>query len=189
MSGASFSDFLKLGLVHIFTGYDHLFFLFGLLLVCRRWAEVVAIITAFTVGHTLTLALATLNIINLSPRLTEPAIALTILLVGAENCWRRGRPPKARWIVTLFFGLIHGFGFANVLRDLGIGVGGGTIALPLFGFNLGVEIGQILFAAVVLPLVWWLRDKPAFEQRWVPGLSAMVALAGLYWLIERTLFA
>ena len=185
MTGASFSDFTKLGLEHIFTGYDHLFFLLGLLLVCSRWTDLAKIITSFTIGHSLTLALATLKVINLSPRLTEPLIALTILIVGLENCWRRGGPPKHRWILTLLFGLVHGFGFANVLRDLGVGDNGSGIVLPLLGFNLGVEAGQLIFSAVLIPVIWRLKSNADFSKRWIPALSAVIALAGLYWFIER----
>jgi hypothetical protein len=85
------------------------------------------------------------------------------------------------------FGLIHGFGFATVLRELGVGQGGQGLAMPLFTFNLGVEVGQVIVAAAVLPIVWQLRKKEAFVRRGVPALSAIVALAGLYWLVERTL--
>ena len=189
MSGASFSDFVTLGLEHIFTGYDHLFFLFGLLLVCANSRELISIITCFTVGHSLTLALATLNLVHLSPRITEPLIALTILIVGVENFWRRSELPKRRWILTLLFGLVHGFGFATVLRELGVGTNGKDIVRPLLGFNCGVEIGQLIFAALILPIFWWARTKPVFARQWVPALSAAVALAGLYWLIERIVFA
>ena len=185
----SFGAFVRLGIEHIFTGYDHLFFLLGLLLVCTRWPSLLAIITCFTIGHSLTLALATLGYVNLPARLTEPTIAATIFFVGAQNCWRRGEEPEGRWLLTLVFGLAHGFGFANVLRELGVGAHGHSIALPLLGFNLGVEIGQLALAAVALPLLWWLHKKPVFNRRWVPALSAVVALAGLYWFVERTLFA
>jgi hypothetical protein len=106
-----------------------------------------------------------------------------------ENVWRRGEEPRGRWALTFGFGLIHGFGFASVLRDLGVGGGAQGIAMPLFTFNLGVELGQIAIAAVVLPLVWQLRKHEGFRRRGVPALSALVALAGLYWLLERTLFA
>ncbi len=116
-------------------------------------------------------------------------IAASIVFVGVENVLRRGEEPKGRWILTFAFGLIHGFGFAGVLRDLGVGrEGGESIAMPLFSFNLGVEIGQIVVAALVLPLVWYLRKRPAFVSRWVPILSGVVAAAGLVWLVQRTLF-
>jgi hydrogenase/urease accessory protein HupE len=185
----SFAGFVKLGVEHIWTGYDHLLFLFGLLVVCRTFRSIVAIITCFTLAHSLTLALATLNVVNLPSRWVEPLIAASIVFVGVENLVRRGEEPKGRWALTFAFGLIHGFGFASVLRDLGVGQGGRGLLVPLFTFNLGVEVGQVAVAAVVLPIVWRLRKNEIFLRRGVPVLSAVVALAGLYWLLERTLFA
>ncbi len=185
----TFWGFLRLGVEHIWTGYDHLLFLFALLIVCRSFRSIVGIVTCFTLAHSITLALATFDIVSLPARLVEPAIAASIVFVGAENLWRRGEEPRGRWALTFAFGLIHGFGFASVLRDLGLGRSSEGIALPLFTFNLGVELGQIAVAAVVLPLVWWLRKREAFVRRGVPALSAIVALAGLYWLLERTVFA
>lgn len=184
-SGSSFAAFFRLGVEHIFTGYDHLFFLLGLLLVCRRWTHLVTIITAFTVGHSLTLALATLGWVNPPGRWIEALIALSILFVGVENLARRGAEPPGRWALALLFGLVHGFGFATVLRELGVGEKGGAIALPLLAFNLGVELGQLVFAAFVLPFLWLGRRHPAFVRFVIPSLSAMVALAGAYWLLER----
>lgn len=185
----SSGPFFTLGVEHIFTGYDHLLFLLGLLLVCVRWQTLIAIITCFTVGHSLTLFLATTGIVNPPAELTEPLIALTILYVGAENLWRRGAEPGGRWALTLLFGLVHGFGFANVLRELGVGTEGHSLLVPLFSFNLGVETGQILFAGVVLPILWRARRIASFRERWVPVLSGLVAVAGLYWLLERVLLS
>ncbi len=185
----SFWGFLKLGIEHILTGYDHLLFLFGLLVVCRRWHSIVAIISCFTVAHSLTLALATLNIIQVSSRIIEPCIAASIVFVGVENLVRKGAEPKGRWALTFAFGLIHGFGFATVLRELGAGEGGHGLLMPLFTFNFGVEVGQILVAAIFLPILWQLHKKPMFMKRGIPILSAAVAIAGLYWFLERTLFA
>jgi hydrogenase/urease accessory protein HupE len=185
----NFWEFLKLGIAHIWTGYDHLLFLFGLLVVCRSFRSIVAIISCFTIAHSITLALATLNIVNIPSRIIEPAIAASICFVGVENLLRRGAEPKGRWALTFGFGLIHGFGFASVLRELGVGSNGHGLALPLFTFNLGVEIGQISIAAIVLPIVWQLRKNPTFIRRGVPILSAVVAAAGLYWFLERTIFA
>ncbi len=184
----TFWGFLHLGIAHIWTGYDHLLFLFGLLLVCRSFRSIVGIISCFTVAHSITLALATLNIVNLPSSLVEPMIAASIVYVGVENLIRKGTEPKGRWALTFGFGLIHGFGFASVLRELGIGSNGHGLAMPLFTFNLGVEVGQVTIAAIVLPIVWQLRKNPAFVRRGVPILSGMVALAGLYWFLERTLF-
>ncbi len=182
-------SFLKLGVEHIWTGYDHLLFLFALLVVCRSFRSIVAIISCFTLAHSITLALATLNVVNLPSRITEPAIAASIVFVGVENLLRRGAEPKGRWVLTFAFGLIHGFGFASVLRELGVGDNGTSIAMPLFTFNAGVEVGQIAIAAIVLPIVWRLRKNEKFVARGVPALSAIVSAAGLYWFLERTVFA
>jgi hydrogenase/urease accessory protein HupE len=188
-STTTFWDFLKLGIEHIWTGYDHLLFLFALLVVCRSFRSIAIIITCFTLAHSTTLALATLNIVSLPSRITEPAIAASILFVGVENLLRRGAEPRGRWALTFAFGLVHGFGFASVLRDLGVGENGTSIVLPLFTFNAGVEVGQISIAALVLPIVWRLRKKEIFLRRGVPALSAIVSAAGLYWFLERTVFA
>ncbi len=181
-----FEGFLLLGVEHIWTGYDHLLFLFGLLLVCASFRSVATIVTCFTVAHSITLALATFNVINLSAALVEPLIAASIVFVGVDNIARRGAASRALPLLTFAFGLIHGFGFASVLRDLGVGAHGGGLVLPLFAFNLGVELGQLAVAAVVLPLVWRLRKNELFLRRGIPVLSALVAAAGLYWLLERT---
>jgi len=185
----TFWGFLRLGVEHIWTGYDHLLFLFALLVVCRSFRSIVAIITCFTLAHSITLALATLNVVNLPSRFVEPAIAASIVFVGLENLVRRGDEPKGRWALTFAFGLIHGFGFASVLKELGVGHGGQGLAMPLFSFNAGVELGQVVVAAIVLPLVWKLRKNETFLRRGVPALSAIVAAAGSYWFLERTLFS
>ncbi len=184
----TFWGFLRLGIAHIWTGYDHLLFLFGLLIVCRSFRSIVAIISCFTVAHSITLALATLDVVNIPSRIIEPMIAASIFYVGIENLVRRGAEPRGRWALTFAFGLVHGFGFASVLRELGVGSSGHGIAMPLFTFNLGVEIGQVTIAAIVLPVVWQLRKNPAFLRRGVPILSGIVAAAGLYWFLERTIF-
>lgn len=181
--------FLRLGVMHIWTGYDHLLFLFGLLVVCRSFRSIAGIISCFTLAHSITLALSTLNVVTIPSRIIEPAIAASIVFVGIENLVRRGAEPKARWVLTFLFGLIHGFGFASALKELGVGSDGRSIALPLFTFNFGVELGQIAIAAAVLPLVWQLRQRPAFVLRGVPILSSVVALMGLVWLLQRTLLA
>ncbi len=187
--GGTFRGFFQLGVEHIWTGYDHLLFLFALLIVCQSFRSIVKIVTCFTVAHSITLGLATLEVVNLPARLVEPVIAASIVYVGVENLLLKGKEPAGRSLLTFLFGLVHGFGFAGVLRDLGVGRDGSSeIALPLFSFNLGVEIGQIVIAAIVLPLIWKLRMRPGFVTRGVPVLSGVVAAAGLFWLLERTLF-
>jgi hypothetical protein len=181
---SSFGNFLILGVKHILTGYDHLLFLFGLLVVVRGLISSLSIITSFTVAHSITLAAATFNLAQIPSRIVEPLIAASIVFVGAENLLR-GSVPKARQLVTFGFGLIHGFGFASVLREMGIGAGAGGVALPLLSFNVGVELGQIMVAAVALPIIWKLRTNPVFILRWVPACSAVVVLLGSFWLVER----
>lgn len=183
----SFADFLLMGVRHIWTGYDHLLFLFGLLIVTRNFGSSVKIITCFTIAHSITLAVATLSLVHISSRIVEPLIAASIVYVGAENLLR-GDDPKGRWLLTLAFGLIHGFGFASVLKELGVGANGSGIAVPLVSFNLGVEVGQIVIAGLVLPVIWKLRTNPAFVHRWVPAASVLVALLGSYWFVQRVWF-
>lgn len=188
MHSASFPDFLLLGVRHIFTGYDHLLFLLGLLAACARARDLALIVTSFTAGHSLTLAFATLGAVQMPARAAEPVIALSILWVGVENLLRKNSPPLAgRAAVTLLFGLVHGFGFATVLRDLGVGAEDRPAAMPLFAFNLGVEIGQLAFAAVVWPLLRRARSQPDLARRVPSAISVLVAIAGAYWLVERLL--
>jgi hydrogenase/urease accessory protein HupE len=186
-AGNSFLEFLWMGIIHIWKGYDHLLFLFGLLVVTKNFSSSVKIITCFTIAHSITLAVATLSRLQIPSRIVEPLIAASIVYVGVENLFRGGEP-KGRWLLTFAFGLIHGFGFASVLRELGVGVNGIPIAVPLVSFNLGVELGQIAIAAVVLPLIWQLRQKPLFVSRWVPACSVLTALLGGYWFVQRVWF-
>lgn len=183
---ATFVEFLLLGIEHIVTGYDHLLFLFSLLVVTHSFWPAIKIITFFTIAHSITLALAGANILDIPSVIIEPFIAATIVYVGAENLLR-GEHPKGRALLTFCFGLVHGFGFAGVLREMGITSGDSGILIPLFSFNLGVEIGQLSIAAVVLPLIWWLHTKPAIGKRLTPVGSALACLAGVYWFVERTL--
>jgi hydrogenase/urease accessory protein HupE len=184
--GHSFFAFLMLGIEHILTGYDHLLFLFGLLVVCRDWRSILTVITCFTIAHSITLALSALDVVRLSAGIVEPLIAASIAYVGIENLIR-GDSPKWRWLITFSFGLVHGLGFADALKEFGIGSGQFGIVLPLVGFNLGVEIGQLSVAAVVLPILWQLRKNPGFVRQWVPVCSMAVTAAGSYWMVERIL--
>jgi len=179
-----FSEFLGMGIKHILTGYDHLLFLFALLIGCRRISSVIKVITAFTIAHSISLALATLGWVEIPSRVVEPLIAVTIVYVGIENLVRR-QAVSHRALLTFGFGLVHGFGFAGALREMGVGSNGGAIAVPLLGFNSGVEIGQMMVAAVILPILWQFKDKPQFTLRWAPICSALVVLAGGFWFIQR----
>ncbi len=180
----TFLQFIVLGIEHILTGFDHLVFLLALLLFGGSFREAAKIITSFTVAHSISLALATFNVIHLSSSVVEPLIAASIIYVGLENIFRR--EIKWRWLLTFAFGLIHGLGFATVLRDLGIGSDIGQTVVPLLSFNFGVELGQIAIAALVLPLIWKLKRRPSFIPVYVPACSIVLALLGGYWLIERT---
>ena len=193
----AFQGFVHQGIHHILIGYDHILFLLTLLfpavLVWQRgsWqpaptmrgalTQTLAIVTAFTVTHSLTLALATLGIITLPAWLVESAIALTVALGAAANLLP-GLFPK-RWIMAFVFGLVHGLGFASVLADLGL-MGDG-IVLPLLGFNIGVELGQIAIVLLFVPLAYLARDTALYKRVFVPvGSVAIMVLAGV-WLVER----
>ncbi|QPK62594.1 HupE/UreJ family protein [Methylomonas sp. LL1] len=182
---AAFIDFFKLGVEHIVTGYDHLLFLLALLAVTHSFWPAIKIITFFTIAHSITLALAGLNLIELPSSFVEPFIAATIVYVAVENLIR-GDHPKGRHWLTFGFGLIHGFGFAGVLREMDISSGDTGILLPLLSFNLGIETGQIVVAAIVLPMIWWLNNKPEFSVKFLKGCSFMISLMGAYWFLERT---
>jgi hydrogenase/urease accessory protein HupE len=183
----SFGEFLKIGIDHIVTGYDHLLFLFALLIVTRNPMSALKVITCFTIAHSITLAMATLNWVQVPSKIAEPLVALSIVYVGVENILRKGDPHK-RWILTFVFGLIHGFGFASVLREMGIAARPGGVLMPLFSFNLGVEVGQIIIAALVLPLIWQVRKHPQFLRYGVPACSGLVAIAGGIWFVQRVWF-
>ena len=181
----TFTKFVVLGIEHILTGYDHLAFLFALLLAGSTLKEVLKIIRSFTAAHSISLALATFNVVSLPPSIVEPLIAVSIVYIGCENLLRRNL--ERRWLLTFGFGLIHGLGFATVLRELNVGSEVQSAVIPLLSFNLGVEFGQIAIAAVVLPLIWKLKPRPWFVPRLVPACSTCVALLGAFWLVARLL--
>ena len=187
-STGTFPDFFVMGVEHILTGYDHLLFLLGLLIAISQFRATLWVITCFTLAHSTTLALAAFDIVHISGRIVEPLIALTIIYVGAENLLSSGAP-SGRWRLTLIFGMVHGLGFATELKEKLAGAIGARITVPLFSFNLGVELGQIAVAALVLPLIFWMRSEPVLLQRSVPVCSAFVMLAGAWWLVQRTLLA
>ena len=177
-----FREYLWLGVTHIFLGYDHVAFLLALFFV-RQFRELVKIITAFSVAHTLTLALAALGVFALPSRLVESAIAASIIYVAAENLWRADEALH-RWRVTFAFGLVHGFGFANVLRELGLPAEG--LVRSLLAFNLGVELGQLAIAAVCWPLLRWIGRRP-WAGRVRAVVSGTLLAFGAAWLFERAL--
>ncbi|MGP7818230.1 HupE/UreJ family protein [Niallia sp. 01092] len=175
-----FKDYLVLGMKHIWSGFDHLLFLFGLLLASGTYREYLKIVTAFTIGHSITLALAAAEIIIIPGTIIEPLIALSIVYVAVENIFKKSI--KWRWLLTLFFGLIHGFGFADII----IGKLGDQFILPLFSFNIGVEIGQLVVLMILVPFIWYLK-KIRWQTQVVNAVSSIISMVGLYWLIERIL--
>jgi hydrogenase/urease accessory protein HupE len=180
---AVLSVFIPSGIEHIMIGPDHVLFLVGLLLLGGGWISLVRIVTAFTIGHSVTLSLAALNIVNLPAQLIEPAIALSIVFVGADNLARgEGRDVRA-WI-ALVFGLVHGFGFANVLREFGLPAE--ALGWSLFSFNVGVEIGQLGIVVVVTSILALIRQRSAALGARVATVGSVVVIAaGAWWFVER----
>jgi hydrogenase/urease accessory protein HupE len=173
--------FFKMGIEHILTGYDHLVFLLGLILLRARLKQLLAVITAFTIAHSITLAIAALGVFTPSPKFVEPAIALSIAYVGIENFFVKDA--SKRWRITFPFGLIHGFGFAGALTEINLPKA--QIPTALVSFNLGVEAGQLFAMSLVLPMVMLIRQKDWFEPRGVQVISGAVALAGGVWFVIR----
>jgi hypothetical protein len=180
----AFSEYLKLGVEHILGGFDHLLFLAALVIGVRKPVAMLGIISCFTLGHSVTLALAAWDLVRISPRIVEPLIALSIIVVAVENLVRKEAATDRYWMAG-GFGLIHGFGFASVLSATGLGQSGAAMAVPLFSFNLGVELGQLAVMAVVVPLLFALRRWPAFERRGATVLSVAVIAMSSYWMWER----
>jgi hypothetical protein len=194
-----FADYVREGVWHIWIGLDHILFLLSLLLpsvlvwqaVKKKWqavdrfgeafVDVLKVVTAFTLAHSITLSLAALGVIELPSRLVESVIAASIIVAALNNVWPRvvGR----LWMIAFGFGLVHGFGFASVLADLGLPRD--ALVLALVGFNVGVELGQLAIVIVFLPLAYALR-RSLFYRRWVMvGGSIVIALLASVWLVER----
>jgi hypothetical protein len=180
----AFGEYLRLGVEHIVTGYDHLAFLLGLLAVCRKLRAMLAIVTSFTLAHSLALALAVFGVVTLPSRVVEPLIAATIVAVAVENLWAKGEP-RFRGALAFGFGTIHGCGFAGALAAVGLGKNGAPLGLPLFAFNLGVELGQAGIAILVLPVLFRLRRVKAFERYAGTVISVALGVLGSYWLVAR----
>ncbi|MEE8076247.1 MAG: HupE/UreJ family protein [Candidatus Binatia bacterium] len=173
-------SFLVLGIEHIFTGYDHIMFLFGLLLVGRGLGNLIKIVSSFTVAHSITLALATLNVVQPAAWVTEAGIALSIAYIGFENLFVK--EIRHRWKVTFLFGLIHGFGFANILRAMNLPRSG--LAVSLFTFNLGVEIGQVAIISLIFPLLVYIA-RTQYRLTVTRIASTIILSFGLAWFYQR----
>lgn len=192
-----FADFLQEGIWHIWIGFDHVLFLLALLLpavVLRTrhgWQAVDAfrpafwnvfkIVTAFTVAHSITLSLATLGVISLPSRLVESVIAASVIVAALNNVFPLFS--ERRWAMAFAFGLVHGFGFASVLADLGLP--SDALILALVGFNVGVELGQLAIVAGFLPLAYALRRTVLYRRLVLLGGSLLIALVASVWFVER----
>ncbi len=185
------------GIWHIWIGFDHILFLLSLLLPAvlvyevKRWQgaptfglalrQVVGVVTAFTLAHSITLTLASLELMSLPSRWVESAIAASVVLAAANNLWPVVE--RRRWLLAFMFGLIHGFGFASVLTELGLPKD--ALVLSLLGFNLGVEIGQLAIVAAFLPVAYLLRNTRFYRRGIFKSGSIITAVVALFWLIER----
>jgi len=183
---AVIKKFLPAGIHHILIGPDHLLFLIGLLLLGGTIRQLAMVVTSFTIAHSITLSLAALNIVSPPARIIEPAIALSIVYVGADNLLvREGRDVRA-WI-AFAFGFIHGFGFANVLREMDLPAR--ALGWSLFSFNVGVEIGQLMVVIVVASALAWLRARSESAGRQLAFAGSVVVIAaGTFWFIQRVFF-
>lgn len=173
--------FGELGVSHIVTGYDHLLFLLAVSLTATRARDLLFVVTGFTIAHSVTLTLGATGAVVLPPAVVEPAIAATIIFVGLENLWRP--PTRRRVAVTFLLGLVHGFGFAGLLAELGLPAD--ALAVALLSFNLGVEAGQAFLVMLALPLLLAAGRWAPWRDKVVPAISIAIAIAGAYWLVER----
>jgi hydrogenase/urease accessory protein HupE len=197
-AGEVAATYLRLGVEHILFGFDHLLFVLALVILVRDWRRVAVTVTAFTIAHSITLAAATLGFVNVPGPPVEATIALSIVLVAVEilNA-RAGKPSltaRLPWFVAFSFGLLHGFGFAGALAEFGLPHH--AIPVALLFFNVGVELGQLVFVAAVLALTWLLRQaasqlleanlvKRAFDRLDVT-VAYGIGVVAAYWLVERT---
>lgn len=189
-AGAAVPAYALLGIEHILTGIDHLLFVFGLLLLSSGWKQLLRTITAFTVAHSITLALTALKIMTLDPALVEAMVAWSILFLAVELVRKQrgvnGLTQRQPWLVAFGFGLLHGAAFAGALKQIGLPEG--NIPASLFLFNVGVEIGQLLFVGAVIGALWLLSRLrwPAAAPRlaWT-GASYAIGSFAFFWFLER----
>ena len=178
--------FIPAGVHHILIGPDHILFLFGLLLLGGSWKTLLKIVTAFTLAHSLTLSLAALGVVTPPASIVEPAIALSIVVVGVDNLLDTGGRDLRPWAAGVF-GLVHGFGFASVLRAFGLPRE--ALAWSLFSFNVGVEIGQLIVVAIVATALNVVRRwNPSMGRRVTVAGSVAVIAAGAFWFVQRVFF-
>lgn len=194
-SGASFSwllgHFLWEGILHILMGWDHIFFLLGLLVLAPNLMNLIKVITAFTISHSITLVLAALQMVTIKMPIVEAVVAASVAYVGLENLVLRKRKVQWRWYLVFMFGLVHGLSFADMLKDLlGENLGGAPrlqLISCLLTFNIGVELGQLMILIVLFPMLKWVRSNhPRQAQYVIIGVSCLVFTMGLSFLLDRT---
>jgi hydrogenase/urease accessory protein HupE len=180
--GQNVKQFVVLGLEHIFTGYDHILFVISLLFGAKTIRHILSLVTAFTIAHSITLALATFEIVLLPSRFVESAIALSIIYVALINIFNKDSKQQP-WL-AFCFGLIHGFGFAGILSEMRLDPA--HMAASLLSFNIGIEIGQLIIVSIVFPVILWVKKLTFKPVKWViPGTSAAILGFGLVWFIQR----
>ena len=185
---AVLQKFVPAGVHHILIGPDHLLFLVGLLLMGGTIRQLLLVVTAFTIAHSITLSLAALRMVIPPPNAIEPAIALSVIYVGADNLLVSAGGRDTRAWIAFAFGLIHGFGFANVLRDMDLP--SRALGWTLFGFNIGVEIGQLFVVVIVASVIAWIRSRSEVAGRRLAFAgSIIVMLAGTFWFVQRVFFS
>lgn len=182
----NFGDFLKLGVTHILSGFDHVLFVLTLLLVFVSTLEILKLVTTFTVAHSITLILAGTGIVVLSPSIVEPVIALSIAIMAlATGYFGQSKimmNPLIKISLVFFFGLFHGLGFAGLLQEIAIPES--KFVSSLFAFNIGIEIGQLIIIAVLVPIILFIKHKPWYGIV-VKTIAVIIALLSLYWFVER----
>ena len=199
-SWSAFVEYLRAGIWHIWSGIDHLLFLLSLLLPAvlvrrqNRWEAVpiagpaflniVKVVTAFTLAHSITLSLAAFEVIRLPSRITESVIAASIIIAALNNVFPR--VTEGRWRIAFAFGLLHGFGFASVLTEMGLPKGARLISL--LAFNVGVEAGQLVVVLAVMPLAYFLRATKFYRRGIMPWGSSAIACLALFWFVQRALW-
>jgi hydrogenase/urease accessory protein HupE len=175
-------QFIILGLEHIFTGYDHIMFVISLLIGAKTIRHIFTLVTGFTIAHSITLALATFDIIQLPSRFVESAIALSIVYIALINIFNKDSKHQP-WL-AFGFGLIHGFGFAGILSEMKLDPN--HMATSLFSFNIGIEIGQLLIVSIAFPIILWIKKITIKPIKWViPSTSVAILAFGLVWFIQR----
>jgi len=177
------ATYLRLGIEHILFGFDHLLFVLVLVILIGDWRRVALTVTAFTLAHSLTLSLAAFDVIRLPGRLTESVIAASIIVAALNNVFPR--VTEGRWRIAFAFGLLHGFGFASVLAEMGLPKGARLVSL--IAFNLGVETGQLAVVLAVMPLAYLLRSTTFYRRGVMPWGSSAIAALALVWFMQRAL--